>query len=62
VQRRAAEAPLIHEDNRVACEVSIGIDMMRMTDDGAYQAIDRGDKALYRAKARGRNRIEIYYD
>ncbi|WP_408515925.1 sensor domain-containing diguanylate cyclase [Paraburkholderia rhynchosiae] len=60
VQRRAAETPLIHGDNRVALAVSIGIASMRATDVGAYQSLDRGDKALYLAKERGRSRIEIY--
>ncbi|CAG4887211.1 sensor domain-containing diguanylate cyclase [Paraburkholderia saeva] len=60
VQRRAAETPLIHGDNRIALAVSIGIDRMRVADAGAYQSLDRGDKALYLAKERGRNRIEIY--
>jgi diguanylate cyclase (GGDEF)-like protein len=62
VQRRVAEAPLIHGDNCVALAVSIGIDRMRMTDVGAYQSLARGDKALYLAKERGRNRIEIYHE
>lgn len=62
VQRRATETPLIDGDNRVAIAVSIGIDNMRVTDVGAYQALARADKALYLAKEWGRNRIEIYHE
>lgn len=62
VQRRAAETPLIHGDDCIALAVSIGIDRMRITDVGAYQALARGDSALYLAKERGRNRIEIYQE
>ncbi|WP_206952521.1 sensor domain-containing diguanylate cyclase [Trinickia acidisoli] len=60
VQRRIDEMPLIDGDQHVALTVSIGIDCMRSTDVGAYQALSRCDKALYLAKARGRNRIELY--
>ena len=62
VQQRAAETPLLHGDNRVALAVSIGIDGMRVTDVGACQSLARGDKALYLAKERGRNRVEIYHE
>ncbi|WP_243772157.1 sensor domain-containing diguanylate cyclase [Burkholderia anthina] len=60
VQRRAADTRLMHEDQRVALTVSIGIDAMRMSDFGAYQSLSRADKALYVAKEHGRNRIEVY--
>ncbi|VVD31695.1 diguanylate cyclase [Paraburkholderia dioscoreae] len=62
VQHRTARTPLQHGDEHLALTVSIGIDIMRVTDIGAYQSLSRGDKALYRAKERGRNRIEIYGD
>ncbi|MGN6318831.1 diguanylate cyclase [Trinickia sp.] len=60
VQRRIDEAPLVDGGLPIALTVSIGIDGMRSTDAGAYQALSRCDKALYVAKERGRNRIEIY--
>ncbi len=60
VQQRAADTRLMHEDQRVALTVSIGIDAMRMSDFGAYQSLSRADKALYVAKEHGRNRIEVY--
>lgn len=60
VQQRAADTQLVHEDQPLALTVSIGIDAMRTSDLGAYQALSRADKALYVAKERGRNRIEVY--
>jgi diguanylate cyclase (GGDEF)-like protein/PAS domain S-box-containing protein len=60
IQRRLAQFPLIDGNEPVSLTVSIGVDTLRATDAGAYQALSRCDKALYVAKARGRNRIEIY--
>ncbi|WP_431228402.1 sensor domain-containing diguanylate cyclase [Burkholderia contaminans] len=60
VQQRAMQARLMHEDQQVTLTVSIGIDAMRASDFGAYQPLSRADKALYLAKERGRNRIEVY--
>ncbi|KFG93818.1 diguanylate cyclase [Burkholderia paludis] len=60
VQQRAIQARLMHEDQQVTLTVSIGIDAMRASDFGAYQPLSRADKALYLAKERGRNRIEVY--
>lgn len=60
VQHRIDEAPLVEGVRQVAMTVSIGIDSLRATDMGAYQALSRCDKALYAAKERGRNRIEVY--
>ncbi|WP_419689332.1 diguanylate cyclase [Burkholderia theae] len=60
VQQRTMQARLMHEDQQVELTVSIGIDAMRESDFGAYQPLSRADKALYLAKERGRNRIEVY--
>ncbi|MCA8257124.1 diguanylate cyclase [Burkholderia sp. AU31624] len=60
VQQRAMQARLMHDDQQVTLTVSIGIDAMRASDFGAYQPLSRADKALYLAKERGRNRIEVY--
>ncbi|MGF6812709.1 diguanylate cyclase (GGDEF)-like protein [Paraburkholderia sp. Clong3] len=62
VQQRAFRTPLIHGDVRIELSVSIGVDIMRATDAGIHQPLSRGDKALYRAKERGRNRIEVSLD
>ncbi|MCA8061865.1 sensor domain-containing diguanylate cyclase [Burkholderia sp. AU38729] len=60
VQQRAMQARLMHDGQQVTLTVSIGIDAMRASDFGAYQPLSRADKALYLAKERGRNRIEVY--
>jgi diguanylate cyclase (GGDEF)-like protein/PAS domain S-box-containing protein len=62
VQQRTSRSPLLLGDERIVLTVSIGVDTMRATDVGAYQSLSRGDKAMYRAKERGRNRIEVYGD
>ena len=62
VQHRGADTPLMQDHDQVILQVSIGIDHMRQTDDGVFHSLDRADKALYRAKRGGRNRIEIYAD
>lgn len=62
VQQRALRTPLIHGDVRIELSVSIGVDIMRGTDVGVHQPLSRGDRALYRAKERGRNRIEVSLD
>lgn len=60
VQQRVLHTPMMHGDAAIVMTVSIGIDSMRADDTGAYQSLSRGDEALYAAKARGRNRIEVY--
>ena len=60
VQQRLDNTPLVFDETHVPLTVSIGIDRMRAADGGAYQALSRCDKALYLAKERGRNRIEVY--
>ncbi|WP_116136276.1 diguanylate cyclase [Trinickia diaoshuihuensis] len=60
VQQRLEDSPLMSGGTRIALTVSIGIDSMRPADHGATQALSRCDKALYTAKERGRNRMEVY--
>ena len=62
VQQRTSRTPMLHGDELIALTVSIGIDIMHTTDVGVDQSLSRGDRALYRAKERGRNRIEVYGD
>ncbi|MFM0200886.1 diguanylate cyclase [Paraburkholderia fungorum] len=62
VQQRTSRTPLLCRAEHIVLTVSIGVDTMRAADVGAYQSLSRGDKAMYRAKERGRNRIEVYGD
>ncbi|MEK6396382.1 MAG: GGDEF domain-containing protein, partial [Burkholderia gladioli] len=62
LQQRMTKAPLAVGERLVALTVSIGIDRMSAADLGVDQVLTRCDKALYVAKARGRNRIELYTD
>lgn len=59
VQQRLAETPLVKGDITIAMTVSIGIAVMDVTDVTAQASLSRSDMALYRAKHRGRNRIEV---
>ncbi len=60
LQRRVSAAPLAVENRFVELTVSIGVDRMTPADLGVDQVLTRCDKALYLAKARGRNRVELY--
>jgi len=58
--RRAIETrPMIVDGRRFAFTVSIGITVMNGTTADSDEALSRADLALYRAKALGRNRIEV---
>lgn len=57
VRQRVAGAPL-HGTHGVHATVSIGLAALEDRDTGAQEWIKRADRALYRAKAGGRNRIE----
>ncbi|NMM37780.1 MAG: diguanylate cyclase [Glaciimonas sp.] len=59
VQKRITETPLVVDDKTILVTVSIGIAVMNVTDAGSDASLSRCDMALYRAKERGRNRIEI---
>ena len=59
LQRRLDEAPLLTEDGEnIPLTVSIGVALMHGLDGCVDHALSRSDQALYRAKERGRNRVE----
>ncbi|WP_414439623.1 diguanylate cyclase [Burkholderia sp. 22PA0106] len=60
LQRHIGASPLEFAGQCVGLTVSIGVDRMTAADLGVDQVLSRCDKALYRAKARGRNRIELH--
>lgn len=62
VQKRLADTPLLVGNVTIAVTASIGITVMKATDMNADASLSRSDKALYRAKKGGRNRIEIFVD
>ena len=62
VQKQLAETPFVTGDETIPMTVSIGIAVMNETDASADASLSRSDKALYRAKTSGRNRIEIAVD
>ena len=60
VQRLIMETPLVEGDRTITLTLSIGIAVMTAADASADASLSRSDKALYRAKEGGRDRIECY--
>jgi diguanylate cyclase (GGDEF)-like protein len=54
---KVAQTPLVQEGQTIPITVSIGIAALSGAD--ADAALDRADKALYRAKKAGRDRVEL---
>jgi diguanylate cyclase (GGDEF)-like protein/PAS domain S-box-containing protein len=59
LRRGIAGSPTLYEGLSLAVTVSIGIAALRAEDAGADAALLRADRALYRAKESGRDRIEV---
>jgi diguanylate cyclase (GGDEF)-like protein len=59
VNEQLKATPLIVNDKEVRMTASIGITCMKIDDSGADSSLSRSDMALYCAKKKGRNRIEI---
>ncbi len=59
LQRRFASQPLLHEGKLLEVTLSIGIALMQGNSLCQDQVLRASDDALYRAKERGRNRVEI---
>lgn len=58
---KVAGTPLAQNGREIPITVSIGVAEMTATDESAVAALDRADRALYRAKSAGRNRIEVFH-
>jgi diguanylate cyclase (GGDEF)-like protein/PAS domain S-box-containing protein len=59
LRRAIAGSPTLHEGLSLAVTVSVGVAALRAEDEGADAALLRADRALYRAKESGRDRIEV---
>lgn len=59
VRRKAMDPVHIEGQPAISVTVSIGIGLMDGADGSGSAVLGRADKALYQAKARGRNRIEV---
>lgn len=59
LRKKVAGTPAAHDDRVISLTVSIGVAAMNVSDKNGDTALVRADRALYRAKERGRNRVEI---
>jgi diguanylate cyclase (GGDEF)-like protein len=59
LRRKVAESVTEHDGETIRVTVSIGVSSMSRDDHGGEDALARADLALYRAKAAGRNRVEV---
>lgn len=59
LRRKIAQNAARHEGQDIMVTVSIGVAALRAADDSADAALLRADRALYKAKETGRDRVEI---
>ncbi|OGA52041.1 MAG: hypothetical protein A3G25_03275 [Betaproteobacteria bacterium RIFCSPLOWO2_12_FULL_63_13] len=59
LRKKVAGTPAAHEERVISLTVSIGVAAMNGSDKNGDAALVRADRALYRAKEHGRNRVEI---
>ena len=59
LRKRIADSPLTLDGQHIGLSISIGVTELCDTDKDPVDVIERADKALYLAKERGRNRIEV---
>jgi diguanylate cyclase (GGDEF)-like protein len=59
MRTRLAEQPFQVGEVRLHIEASVGVAQLRAPGETAQELIRRADAALYTAKARGRNRVEV---
>ncbi|TCS38974.1 sensor domain-containing diguanylate cyclase [Reinekea marinisedimentorum] len=62
MRQKLAMTPLIVEGYSITMSVSIGIAAITSVDEDSHTVLKKADKALYRAKDLGRNRIEVFHD
>ena len=59
LRKKVAGTPMAQEDIAIPLTVSIGVTGMKASDTSADDALVRADRALYRAKERGRNKVAV---
>lgn len=59
IREQMQAAVFHHGNNRVNITVSLGIALFASRDTSPFQALERADQALYKAKQNGRNRVEM---
>ncbi len=59
LRRKVAESAATHEGRELPVTISIGVSEIRPADAGAEDVLGRADRALYRAKESGRNRVIV---
>ena len=59
LRKKVAGTPMAQEDRAIPLTVSIGVTGMKASDTSADDALVRADRALYRAKERGRNKVAV---
>jgi diguanylate cyclase (GGDEF)-like protein/PAS domain S-box-containing protein len=59
--RRLAEQAVVVDGRAIPCTVSIGVATMDTSIDGVDALVQRADRAMYAAKALGRNRVERWH-
>lgn len=59
LRRKIAEASVAYEGKVITVTASIGVAALQASDDSADAALLRADRALYKAKEVGRDRVEI---
>ena len=59
LRTKVAGTPMAHEDRVIPLTVSIGVAGMKASDASADDALVRADRALFRAKERGRNNVAV---
>jgi diguanylate cyclase len=59
LRHHIAERPMIAERELIPCTVSVGVAQLTKKDDSIDGLLNRADEALYQAKDKGRNRVEM---